>query len=533
LIRISFQQHQPHGSFIYSFYILHKQQISIQFGDVFDQVKASEGYADDEEYSQPYRFLEHWYLVERGTNDNDENTSASTTTSFKRRLPLPPNFLFSQDKAYVIAGWLQPCRSSSSSESQQDQSQPPQEQQAIFVELTEMEFCSFDRSKLYRGYWAHTPEALYWLRQPDIATGTCTDTDTDTETSPEQLLPSQDQVHLPARTQLAVLSNVLDHVLLSPNAVQWAKKTVSQVHKEWDSAQHADTDTDMNVKEPFNKVLLAKYKTFVVQHLVDPCHHTPFHPAYTAKSPFIKTLKLMNNRKTSAAALATPEQLLAWTVESEAASQQYPWGESTVPIGADLGDALDTTLSESSSNAGEDAMTTTCSMNGQLEQLVKESEEIINATTKIDHGNTGDSEMMSIKLVVEGAPLPDILKLPTADGIYSNHSSRNGSGDNSDYDMKDELDDSSDYDMKDELDDGSDSGDESYEEATTGKRPKKLSKKKPVTKKRVASSHAAKERPVKKVKVPFPNDLWSPDRAAKALVRKIILFDAYLFDCQS
>jgi hypothetical protein len=155
------------------------KQIPLQFGDVFDQVKAVEGYADDDEYSQPYRFLEHWYFIRRGDGDtnDDKSTTASTTTSFKRRLPLPLNFVFSQDyRDCVIAGWLQPLRSSSSSWSQQEQPRPQQEQQAIFVELTEMEYCSFDRSKLYRGYWIYTPEALYWIRQPDTATGACTST---------------------------------------------------------------------------------------------------------------------------------------------------------------------------------------------------------------------------------------------------------------------------------------------------------------------------------------------------------------------
>jgi hypothetical protein len=517
-------------SLIHSLYVFFLQ-IPIQFGDAFDQVKAVEGYADDEEYSQPYRFLEHWYLVKRGDNGDNNNDSvsatASSSTSFKRRLPIPPQYVFTEDyKNCVIAGWLQPFRSSSSSETLQ-------EQQAIFVELTEMEFCSFDRSKLYRGYWVHTPDSLYWLRQPDTATSTCTSTNTD---SLPQQLPSQEQVHLPARTQLAVLSNVLDHVLLSPNAVQLAKKTVSQVHKEWISAQLADADSNHHVKEPFNKVLLAKYKAFVGQHLIDPGNLIPFHPAYTAKSSFIKSLKAMSSSSssksvTAAGGLVTPAQWLAWTVESEAGSHQYPWGESTVPLDPALGDSLEATLSDVSGGG--------MTMNAQLEQSLQESDEIINAKKKkkkVNHGNHGVSEMMSITLVVEGAPLPNLLKLSKAD-YSSYHDSKNANDDNSD-DV---------YDVQDELGDGSDSGDESYGEATTGKRLQKLSKKKSqavatnqVPKKRAVSSHAVKERPVKKVKVAkveIPNDLWSPDRTAKALVRKSLLqyfsLDAYLFVCQS
>jgi hypothetical protein len=304
------------------------------------------------------------------------------------------------------------------------------------------------------------------------------------------------------------LSNVLDHVLLGPNAVHWAGKTVSQVHKEWTSAQHADADTNVNgnVKEPFNKVLLAKCKAFVAQCLVDPGSLVPFHPAFTAKSAFIKSLKAMSSRSKSATAVVTPVQLLLWTVESEAASQQYPWGES-VPIGPALGYSLETTLSDSSVGG--------MTVNGQLYEALKESEEIINAEKKNGRDKNGDSKMTSIKLVVDGAPLTDLLKLSTAD-YCSYHGSNNGNGDNSDYDVKDELGDSS------------DSGDESYEEATTGKRLKKLKAvvTKEAPKKRAASSHAVKTRPSKKAnvtKVEIPNDAWSPDRTAEALVRKIIL----------
>jgi hypothetical protein len=456
--------------------------------------------------------LEHWYLIKRDdAKDDDNSTCASTATSFKRRLPLPPNYLFSQShKDCIIAGWLQPLRSSSSG-SKQEQIQPPQE--AIFVELTEMEFCSFDRSKLYRGYWIHTPEALYWLRQPDTATGTCTDIAN--SISPEQLL-SQEQVHLPARAQLAVLSNVLDHVILRPDAVQWAKMTVTQVHKEWNSDEHAnaDADSNVNVNEPFNKVLLAKYKAFVGQHLLDPGSRIPFHPAYTAKSAFIKSLKVMNNSSKTAAAVVTPAQLLAWTEESEGASQQYPWGESTVPLDPALGDSLGPTMSDSSDGGDGDM---SISMN---EQLVQESEEIINAIKKHDYGSSRNSGMIIIKLVVEGAPLPDLLTLSIANHDSSYHGSKNGTGDN--------IDDV--YDVKDEVDDDGDSGDEWYEESTIDKKLKKPSKPKSkadVTNKRAAASHDAKKRPIKKVKVTkfeIPDGLWSPDRMAEAMVRRIIRY---------
>jgi hypothetical protein len=459
--------------------------------------------------------LEHWYLIKRD-DTKDANKSTSASTSFKRRLPLPPNYLFSQShKDCIIAGWLQPLRSSSSSScaSKQEQDQPPQE--AIFVELTEMEFCSFDRSKLYRGYWIHTPEALYWLRQPDAATGSCTDIANNTV--PEQL-PSQEQVHLPARAQLAVLSNVLDHVILRPDAVQWAKKTVTQVHKEWNAAQHADADSNVNVMEPFNKVLLAKYKAFVGQHLLDPGSRIPFHPAYTAKSTFIKSLKVMGaNSSKAGTAAVTPAQLLAWTVELEVASQQYPWGESTVPVDAALGDSLEPALLDTYDYGIDGDLTS--SMNWQL---VQESEDIINATQKNDYGSNGDSRMISIRLVVEGAPLPNLLKVPIANNDYHSHQgNKNGTGDdndnNSDYDVKDELDDKID-----------DSGDEWYAEATIGERLKKLSKPKSkadVTKKRAASSHNAKKRPIKKVKVTkfeIPDGLWSPYRMSEALVRTML-----------
>jgi hypothetical protein len=433
--------------------------------------------------------LEHWYLIERGDGDTKDAKSASTsTTSFKRRLPLPSNYLFSQEhKDCIIAGWLQPLRSSSASSSKQEQPQP--QEKAIFVELTEMEYCCVDRGKLYRGYWIRTPEALYWLRQPDTATGTCSSTATD--------MPSQEQVHLPARAQLAVLSNVLDHVLLRPDAAQWAKRTVTQVHKEWNPAQHADADSNGNANEPFNKALLAKYKVFVGQHLLDPGSRIPFHPAYTAKSAFIKSLKVMSSSSKAAAAVVTPAQLLAWTVESEAASQQYPWGESTVPIAPALGDWLEPTLSDTSSSDGGGDMTT--GMNEQSEEL-------------------GYAErMMSIKLVVEGAPLPHLLKLSIPNDYTSYHGSNNGTGGNSDNDVNDEV------------DDGGDTGDEWYEEATIGKRPKKVSKTKSkadVTKKRAAASHVAKKRPIKKVKateLEIPDGLWSPFRMAEALVRKVVL----------
>jgi hypothetical protein len=499
---------------------LRLKQIALQFGDAFDQVKASEGYADDGE-SQSYRFLEHWYLIKRDdtsdTNNADKSTcaSTSTSTSFKRRLPLPSNYLFSQShKDCIIAGWLQPLRSSSSSGSEPEQQQSQPQQEAIFVELTEMEFCSFDRSKLYRGYWIHTQEALYWLRQPDTATSTCASTDI--ATSPEQVL-SQEQVHLPARAQLAVLSTVLDHVILRPDASIWAKKTVTQVHKEWKPAQHADEDSNVNfnvnVNEPFNKGLLAKYKAFVVQHLLDPGSRIPFHPAYTAKSAFIKSLKVMSNSSKSAVAVVTPAQLLAWTLESEAASQQYPWGESTVPVDPALGDSLEPTLSDSYDGVDGD-MTT--SMNWQL---VQDSEENINAAKKNDYGSNGngDSRMISIKLVVEGAPLSALLNLPIVNDYKCYRGNKNGTGDNSNDEVKDEL------------DGGGDSGDERYQEATIGKRLKKLSKPKfkaEVTKKHAASSHDAKKRPIKKAKVTnfeIPDGLWSPYRMAEALVRTITL----------
>jgi hypothetical protein len=515
------------------------KQISLQFGDAFDQVKAREGYADDGE-SQSYRFLEHWYLIQRDTNDDaDKTTTASSTTSFKRRLPLPPNYLFSQShKDCIIAGWLQPLRSSSSSSKQEQEqpSLPKPQQEAIFVELTEMEFCSFDRSKLYRGYWIHTPEALYWLRQPDTATGTCTSTGiiaTDT-TVPEQL-PSQEQVHLPARAQLAVLSNVLDHVILRPEAGMWAKKTVTQVHKEWNSARHADANSNcsvnvnVSVKEPFNKVLLAKYKVFVGQHLLDPGSRIPFHPAYTAKSTFIKSLKVVGananaSSKAAVAAGVTPAQLLAWTVESEASSQQYPWGESTVPLDPASGYSLEATLSDSSISIDDGDMT---SMNWQL---VQESEEILNTTHKNDYGsNNGDSNsrMIRIKLVVEGAPLPKLLKLSIANNDYNSyHGNKTGNETGTGDDNNNNNDDN---DVKDELDDGGDTGDEWYEEATIGKRLQKLShqeSKADVTKKRASSSHDVKKRPVKKIKVTkceMPDGLWSPHRMAEALVRTMIL----------
>jgi hypothetical protein len=188
-----------------------------------------------------------------------------------------------------------------------------------------------------------------------------------------------------------------------------------------------------------------------------------------------------------------------------------------VPIDAALGDALKPALLDTYDYGIDGDLTS--SMNWQL---VQESEDIINATQKNDYGSNGDSRMISIRLVVEGAPLPNLLKVPIANNDYHSHQgNKNGTGDdndnNSDYDVKDELDDKID-----------DSGDEWYAEATIGERLKKLSKPKSkadVTKKRAASSHNAKKRPIKKVKVTkfeIPDGLWSPYRMSEALVRTML-----------
>lgn len=481
-------------------------------------MKAVEGYADDEEYSQPYRFLEHWYLVQRSTGDESAAANPASTSTFKRRLPIPPHCLFAEDyKDCVIAGWLQPQQRTSSSQ---------QQQQAIFVELTEMEYCSVDRSKLYRGYWIHTPQSLYWLRQPDTATGF--------SSSEELPLRSQEQVHLAARAQLAVLSNVLDNVLLRPKAANLASKTVSQVHKEWTSAQlglDADInihDIDINIKEPFNKMLLAKFKAFVGQHLIDPASMIPFHPAYTAKSAFIKSLKASRAPTGGSSSVGLADtQLLAWTEQSEAASQQYPWGESTVPIDPALGDSLEAVLSDST---GMDCETDGGGMHCMM--MSEEMENMIKDNGLYSNNKNGneDSEMMTIKLVVEGAPLPDLLRVSSADNYFhygknNNNNNNNNNGDNRGH-VKDQLGDS-------------DSDDESY--GSPAKRLKKLSKNKDkspnkkMPKKRPVSSDVVKGRSGKKAKevpveipakrkklspkVDIPDDVWSPDRTTEALVR--------------
>jgi hypothetical protein len=205
----------------------------LEFGTAYDLPKFAEGYADDEEYFQPYRALKHWYIVNRRVqrglfrnddddedNDDDNNNKIKTDHSKNSsigdadldqqpRLPLPPDLVFGGPgyESCVLCGWLQPASSSSSAHVQ-----------PIFVQLDDLELWSVDRSRSYRGYWVYTNTttnhaALYCLEEPDTVQprrqhSANSNSNSSTPDLDSQLLPSQEQVHLMHRAHLGVISNL-------------------------------------------------------------------------------------------------------------------------------------------------------------------------------------------------------------------------------------------------------------------------------------------------------------------------------------
>jgi hypothetical protein len=383
---------------------------------------------------QPFRFLDLWYLVKK---DGDN-----------KRLALPTNCSF-QGGDYencVVKGWLKPASSGL--------------QEPISIELTAMEYFSVDRSKRYRGYWLHTRSALYWLQQPN-------------KTKPGPGMRSQVQVHLAARAQLDVLSNVIDNVLWVADAAQWATKTVVQAHKEIAA---------MTGKEPFNKLLLTKYKTFVVQHLIDAMSLQPFHPAFTHKSAFVKSLKATKSKTTFRDA-----ELLELTLQAEVISHQTPWGEwlTGFIVTDDYLGSIEAVLLDHV-------------------QLDDEVEHALESITVPD--NNPNSATRAIKLNVDAAPLSTKSKLQGPS-----------------------------YSSDDEDSHLSDSDDEAYEKRPSKRKLKKTTTKnnpvkkpkvvvKKATRKKRASSETTTTSTVtlpngKKAKAEVDSDLWSPARNREALVR--------------
>lgn len=395
-------------------------QISLEYGQAFDQDKVLEGYADDA-MDQPYRYLSHWYLTKKGT---DVSTS--------KRLVLPGDLVF-RGGDDVVRGWLHPAGNEAAS------------QQPICIELSALEFYSVDRTKIYRGFWFHSPAALYRIQLPD-------------KTIPAPNLPSQEQLHLPSRAKLAILSNIIDKVLHVPNAIVWAGKTVTQVHKELTAAA--------NGTEPFNKVLLAKFNTFVAQHL-DAGAVLPFHRSFTNKSSFVKSLKTMKSKGSM-----NNNKLIELTLQAEAISEQTAWGESVMGfLDDDMG-----------------------SMEGMLLEPVELDQETeqalaLTADSMVDNSQSASGDASTLTLVVDAMPL------------------QNGSL-SSEEGVADQL---------------SDTNDEVYEEKPTKILKKTVKKakaviKKPVKKKRAGATIGKLPRK-KKVKVESNTGVWSSKKNKEALVR--------------
>lgn len=294
------------------------KQIALSYGTSYDQSRDERGHADDEDFrDEPYRFLNHWSLVNPARPHQP--------------LPLPDSCLFDENNGKQtfyqgarLYGYVQPRRlnpqtttTTSTNRNTNNNNEDTNHNNnnvlfettlgPLFVEIGPLEHCCIDRSPTLRGYWVYCPPnesntaeagaAWYRLLEPH---------------------PRQVPYHLKARAQLAIVSNLVDYVFPPQEnctqAAEYAQQTVAQVFE-------ATRDQGKQGWIAFDKTLLMHYAKTLYIHLLGA------HSSLTEDCKFLQSLW---SAKIKCKKLRlSPSDILQATIAAEERSNQTLWGEKT------------------------------------------------------------------------------------------------------------------------------------------------------------------------------------------------------------
>lgn len=295
----------------------------------FNFWRSEQGRIDDHDVIShlPCRTIYDWFLTRKAEPKS------------KIRVALPTDTYSLEN--YIILGKLMPL----------DRQQLP-----VLIELDDLEYYTIDQSRSFRGYWAITESARYWLQQPcrkemvvkrlkvttvsggEVYGGEASNGDAP---SIEVVLPSQSRLHIFHRAQLGLLSNLIDvflpissayhqHALYnySPGGLFNLLSCKPELREYYSMKMQQCSDKvsaaliPQMFDHPFDLELLLS-SNFLLPHLAI------LHPDFKY-SQFFKGLLEINNDAIVSLSIQTHEQQEKWMKSAEVAewrSLQFLWGQ--------------------------------------------------------------------------------------------------------------------------------------------------------------------------------------------------------------
>jgi hypothetical protein len=448
-------------------------QIEEIYVNAYDQPKVADSAYSDDNSEQPYRYLKYWYLY----NSKEPN----------KRLSLPSNTLVFS-KHTVLAGWLQPPPPDTATSLNQ-------KLEPVFVVFDNVDKFSVDRTPEYRGYWVYTKQdeedhALYWLQEPcDVK-------------PPFPDNKSQADVHFDARVVLAAVSLLCDRVFNTKNAIDNVKESVEEVVRKTPLLQTKLRPPD--VMFDYEMRLLAKYKAAIAMHLIEQDIRL------TAESKFMKTLAKLRPAKRRL------KDALEWTEGAEKQSLQYSWGGPNP--NRDPGDLV--LLPVSSDRKVVRAMLRCVPLSGvkgdtaSAETLLKEADEQVQAALQRygnveDYSSTdaGDQDSDSSSYAAENSKKKR--KSPSEPARPADATKR----------RRQEV-----PGGKRKMTGGALKSSNAAASASTKEQKRRRAEQLCTDEKSLPKSHPAKKanKPVAKVVSSYDEDIYSPEKMSKCMVRKIV-----------